>query len=458
MKADEKAKLPGARVTCRSCGGAIALKSLEPRVQCPYCGNMQAVDRALLEGLARYQDSLKSRLDEAHRDLDVARSYDLHYGRLKKGGWKVTALALLLFMGIPLVVIYTGIYLMKRGVLSNQDSPLITLAVLGATAVGVVIYSLWYYSGARKRRKVSIGPSRVACPSCGAAHELTAGQVLDTCRYCGGALVPSAQAMAETLEEARQAARSARMERFRKEREGIATIMSYSAGGSVPYIVMGSFAVMLVPATAVFTFQMAVGKEPYNPAIFILWALSVGLLAVITGLAVWRSRRKAQWKAALDGLGLKYGGRSFRGAREVVAWLNTYWPGPYDIVNIMAGYYGGGAAFMLKGFPALLFVDPVAASDKHRAKVHLFVAAFVPGVSDADDPGGSGSVPDTFAAWFGREGFPVTVQQAGLLAEAEEDLVRALRRAPAEAARLEPVFLKMVELAGALGAKPADPL
>jgi cytochrome c-type biogenesis protein CcmH/NrfF len=446
-------------VTCRGCGGAIPLKSLTPEVRCPYCGNVQAVDKTLLAELARYQESLKSRLDEAHRDLDIARSYDVHYGRLKKSGWKVTVVAVLLFMVLPVVVIYTGIYLMKRGVLSNQDSPLITMAVMGTVAAALVLYFVWYYWGRRKKRTLSIGPTKVSCPTCGAQNELQPGQVIETCMFCGGALVPSARAMAETLDAARQAARSARMERFRKEREGMATIMSYSAGSTVPYIVMGSFAFMLVPATAIFSYQMAVGKEPFHPAIFILWALSMGLVAVMAGLVAWRRRRRRQWKSALDSLALKYGGRSFRGAQDLVQWLNTFWPGPYNIVNIMAGTYGGGAVFTLRGFPALLFVDPVPVSDKHRAKVHLFISAFVPGVSDAeDDAGRSGPAPETFAAWFNREGFAVTVQEAGLMAEADDDIVRRLRRAPGEAVGLEPVFLKMVETAKALGAGPAGPL
>jgi hypothetical protein len=417
------------------------------------------VDKGLLESLARYQQSLKSRLDEANRDLDIAASYDLHYGRLKKSGWKVTAFAIVLFMGLPMAVAFLFMVLIKQGILSNRDSPLVSVAVMVTAALGLGVYCVWYYRGSRRKREVSIGPAKVTCPQCGAENELEPGQVLETCRYCSSVLVPSARAMDETLDAARKAARSARMERFRLEREGIAMVMRQSAGGYVAYYVLGSFALMLVPATAIFTFQMAVGKEPYHPAIFILWALSMGLMAVMVGLASWRRRRKAMWKSALDSIALKHGGRSFRGAGDLVQWLNTYWPGPYDIVDIMAGLYAGGAVFSLQGFPALLFVDPVAASDRHRAKVHLFIAAFVPGVSDADDmPEGPGRTPETFAAWFNREGYGVTVQQAGLLARADEDLVRMLRRDPEETFRLEAVFLKMVELAQALGARPAAPL
>jgi predicted RNA-binding Zn-ribbon protein involved in translation (DUF1610 family) len=456
----QKKTTAGLEITCRSCGSGIPVQALQPAVTCPYCGAEQIVDAEMLRQLRDYQDRVKARLDKAHADKNQAEAMDWWYGKMRYGSGKTIVISILLFMGLPVGLSLLFMLIVNTGVLPRQATGFMPIIIVAAIVLSLAGYYTWFYSGRRKGTKgVSLSETRMVCPNCGARNVLAPGQVLERCAYCGAMLVPSAKVIQRSLEEVEQAARAAEMERYRKEREGIAKVMSYSAGSSLPYFIMVPFILILGVPGIVFTYEMAVGKEPYSPAIFLIWTIFGGLVAAVVIIAERRRSTRGRWKESLDDFARAFRGQVAGGTRGIVGWLNTFWAGPYDLVNIMAGMYGNGVAMSCQGYHALLFVDPVAASDQHRAKVHLFLAAWIPGVSDS--PGGGAQVTPEAGALMNQleaSGFHVLVQQAGLMAEAAAHIVKKIRKRPEETASLVPVFGRLVQLASAIQARPVHPI
>jgi predicted RNA-binding Zn-ribbon protein involved in translation (DUF1610 family) len=450
----------GLAITCQSCGSSIPVRALQPVVSCPFCGKEQVVDREMLRRLQDYQDRVKARLDKAQADKRQAETMDWWYGKMRSGSARSTWIVILLFMAVPIGLSFLSMAVIQTGILPKEAMRFMPVFMTGAIILGIIGYYVWFYSGKRKGTKaVSLSETRMICPDCGARNVLAPGQVLERCAWCGAMLVPSAQAIQRSLEEVERAARAAEMERYRKEREGIAKVMSYSMGGSVVYFTLGPFILMLGVPGAIFTYQMAIGKEPYNPAIFLIWAAFFGVLGALVLIVTLRRSKRRRWSESLGEFARTFGGQVAGGTGGVVGWLNAYWAGPYDLVNIMTGRYGGGVTFSCQGYPAMLFVDPVAASDQHRAKVHLFLAAWVPGVSDA--AGGQAQLTPAASSLIGQlesSGFHVIVQQAGILAEADEHGVKRLRKNPEETASLVPLAGQLVRIASSIQARPVQPI
>jgi predicted RNA-binding Zn-ribbon protein involved in translation (DUF1610 family) len=458
--ADIKKTTAGLTITCRSCGSGIPVQALQPAVICPYCGVEQIVDVEMLRQLREYQDRVKARLDKADADKKQAEMMDWWYGKMRYGSRKTILIPILLFMGLPVGLSLLFTLIVNTGVLPRAATGFMPFIIIGAIVLSLVGYYAWFYSGRRKGTKgVSLSETRMVCPNCGARNVLAPGQVLERCAYCGAMLVPSAKVIQRSLEEVEQAARAAEMERYRKEREGIAKAMSYSAGSSLPYFIMVPFILLLGVPGIIFSYQMAVGKEPYSPAIFLIWTIFGGLVAALVIIAETRRSMKRRWRESLDDFARAFRGQAAGGTRDIVGWLNTYWAGPYDLVNIVAGMYGNGVTMSCQGHPAMLFVDPIAASDQHRAKVHLFLAAWVPGLSDGLGAGAP-FTPESSSLMSELEasGFHVRVQQAGLMAEAADSIVKKIRKRPEETASLAPVFGRLVQLASAIQARPVHPI
>ena len=456
----QKKTTAGLTITCRSCGSSIPVQALQPVVNCPFCGKEQIVDQEMLRRLQDYQDRVKSRLDKARADKKQAETMDWWYGKMRPGSARTTWIVILLFMAVPIGLSFLSMAVIQAGILPKEAMRFMPAFMFGAIILGLVGYYVWFYSGKRKgTRAVSLSETRMVCPNCGARNVLAPGQVLERCAYCSAMLVPSAKVIQQSLEEVDRAARAAEMERYRKEREGIAKVMSYSMGGSVVYLTLGPFILMLGVSGAIFTYQVAIGKEPYSPAIFLLWAAFFGVLGALVLIVTLRRSKRRRWTESLGEFARTFGGQVAGGTGGVVGWLNAYWAGPYELINIMAGRYGNGVTFICQGYPALLFVDPVAASDQHRAKVHLFIAAWVPGVSDA--AGGQARLTPATSSLIGQtesSGFRVIVQQAGILAEADEHVVKRLRKNPEETASLVPLAGQLVRIASSIQARPVQPI
>jgi hypothetical protein len=297
------------------------------------------------------------------------------------------------------------------------------------------------------------GNVAVACPTCGARGELVAGAPSQVCGYCRAALVASPLVMEHGLDAAELAHRRARLEEFRQERLGMAGLSRYDMTAYVPFIVGGS---LLLPAgggALAFSIEMLNGNEPYSPAIFLLWAITLAIVAVLAGILFYRRSRRERYERALADLGRQFSLHRVEDAQGLADWLNRHWPAKYDVASLGHGQDLVAASIDALGYPALLNAE--LSSTEHRAaRLHLLLSAHQrPGQTVHAQA--RAYVQQAFARCRDL-GFEVTPSEAGLLAIADEETVRVVRKNPDALHEVAAVLGTLAHAARAAGAVPAE--
>jgi ribosomal protein S27E len=451
---------PAKTIRCDSCGSAIELTELKPRVSCDHCGHAQPVDQALLRDLAGYHDDVRTRLDQAELERQQAagweRSTAAMKGRSRAVSFLVPILAAFVF---PLAVALTWSILVQQGVLAQDKIFYLSYILPGCVALGLGGYYAWYFTRYRSKKRDPSAPvaATVRCPDCGSANRIGAGQVLEACRHCGTALLPGEAARERGIDAARQEHRRAQMVKYRAERQGYAALQRAGMGPiGVILFAGGSFLLMLGGGTIGFTVMMITGDEPYSPLIFPMWAVTVAMVAGIALAIRWikaRQRTVQQGVAALVG---SLGGRALVGLPGTVGWLNACWAGPIDPFEMMPGTYYGAGEVSISGYRVLVDVNPKPASQQHRSWSRILVACDVPGASSFDEqPAAASDATLDLRRRIGAAGFDVQTTEAGLFARAGDDVVPGLLRPENIAALSEPI-VDLVRLAAALDAAAVD--
>ncbi len=441
---------------CASCGSAFQLADIERVVQCPFCGHVQDVDPDLIARLDEYEEEVRDQRLAAAIERRQAQRYDVWYGRMRRGSPRTVAAMTLGFMLLP-----TGVGFALWGLVSLMGEeavghlmPYVPIPLMGLVFLFLAGWIGWMYSGPRRRRSVAgLESVAMACPGCGAVNEIEPGEKTTTCSFCHASLVPSEPVMGASLAEAQREKLAARLERYRTEREGIAKSYSYSIHGFAHWTVLGPFMLMTCGGSLAFSVEMALGREPFHPGIFLLWAMAFGCVATGVGISLYQRSTRRRWHAAMAAVARGLDGEVRTGMDGLVGWLDRHWAGPYDLRFLFAGKYAHGAAVTVEGFSGLLWVEPTPVSDQHPARVHVFVSAWIPGTADESDA----PIPDAARTLLEdlRREFDVQLQQGGLFVALDEFEVKALRRDPASAADLTPLFPRLAALARALGASPA---
>jgi uncharacterized Zn finger protein (UPF0148 family) len=428
-------------------------------VTCPYCGHVQS-EADLAAELEAYGKAVDDRLGAA--DAEYARAAGLEQWASRTDPGRHMAILMGLMVGAPLVLAGLGLLVHRLGLVG--ETPGFTMAVMGVSYAGLVAYLVWYGFAKGKQieaRKAAPGQTEVACPNCGAPGVLTAGQALDACAYCGASLIPSESVIARGLDAAQQAARAARMARYRAEREGLVKIATFNQSPyakSMHLMLAASLPVMLGVVVVGYSFQMATGRIDFSPGIFVLWAMAIA----VVGPAAWFVRgwmgRRGAWRSALEALGRQFGGTGRLHAKvaDWVPWLDAYWPGEYEVSALRS--YGPALSLKAGGYPALIVADlPDAPLAQRKAKMDLLLAAAVPG---HDDEGSGRKVPLDEGGKAAKRrlldaGFQVTPSGAGVLATAGEAVIDRIYRHPAAAHALAPLLSDLSALAASMGAVPA---
>jgi hypothetical protein len=300
--------------------------------------------------------------------------------------------------------------------------------------------------GAAARRAVA-SEVAVACPNCGAAGRIGAGAPAQVCGYCHATLVVSAPVIEGGVDAAALAHRHARLEELRQERAGMASLAAYDMTPYVPYFVLGPFLFMTGGGAVGLSFEMLRGAEPYSPAIFVLWALFLALVAGGLGWIYWQRNRLAAYRRAADDLARQFSGRRLDTLRDTTEWLDRFWPERYEGTKSYPGVFYVSAALDAFGYPALLVCD--ASRGKGRLpRLHLLLAA----IRGPHPPPADARAALTRC----RElGFTVSFTEAGLLARADHPTLELVQKTPAALHGVAPALTAMARAAHALGAAPA---
>ena len=441
---------------CVRCGGAIAIATIDAAtVVCPFCNAPQRVPSSILDELARYRaglDAERGRIAEADRARSTWERWSGgRGGRSPRAG--LYFMLAVIFVVVPLLGL--GIQaLLTSGVMTARDTVYFGPGILGFVVVCYLGYVVWFYGGKRRHQRTpSALAEEIACPSCGASHALSAGQVGERCRHCNAPMFPSPTMIAHALDAARDAARRASMERYRAERNAIRALRAMSAPSLVIWISLGMMGIPLLIGTAALTITKLTDDRPLQAdgalSLGSMWALSIALVAVVMLVVRHRRRTAARFQTALEGLARELGGRTLDGVDGTVQWLNAFWCAPYEATQLMVGRCYGAATATSRGFPVLVEVDPIPiASSTYVARVSIHLAAEF---SSPYAP--QGPLCDELA----RAGFVVERNGAGLVARASDLCVRSLRKTPESITGLVRVVTSLTALAEAMRGSPARP-
>lgn len=436
------------------------MATLTSAVRCPYCQHRQALSSQTYQELRAYGAEMERRLGMANQELQRADAWARWHGSGRTPG-KSLAVALGLMMGVPMLLAGGAYVAHALGLFESGGGPVLSFVIMGASYGGVVIYLVWYYASRRggASRRTQVGVSRVACPNCGAPNEMRAGKTVETCGHCGAALTPTKTVMMEGLTAAQQHIRRSSLERYRAERKGMAQVLGTSAANFLPFIIIGSFFPMIVLTTIVFSWQMFVtGEEPFDPLIFVFWAMSAALVGGLIGFVMYRRAKKAAWRQGLGDIARQFHGNVTNDLTQMVGWLNRYWAAPYPILWLWKGVYFGAASLDVHGYPTLVDVEPHGYQNSYPARVHVVLAAWVPGLSEGGSPPPLQGRALELRDWLSRSGFDVEPTPGGLLARARPEVISRLRSDPSRAHELAPIIASLAEIAEQIGARPVQPM
>jgi hypothetical protein len=247
------------------------------------------------------------------------------------------------------------------------------------------------------------------------------------------------------IDAAELAYRQARLEEFRQERLGIAGLARYDMSAYVPVFALCPLALISGGNAIGFTLEMRTGKTEYEPAVLGLWGMFFAVL--LTALGIWwhRSSRRAAYRSARSDLGQQFPLQPIDDVQGLAAWLNQHWPAPYPTRNLTRDVHSVAASLDVFGYPALL--NASFASAKYGGpRLHLLLAASRP----------RGALLNSHAAVArcSELGFDVSFSDAGLLAVASPETVRAVRKNPSALHLAAVVFSDLAKAAHAAGSTP----
>ncbi len=430
-------------VRCDRCRAEIPLRTLPPTAEhfCPFCGAPQQLDVGRLAELRRYKQDVAALEAQAQASEQQDAVWQRVADRSSSPGREVLYAVLSIFV-VPTLVGLVGSVLSQIGVIP-LGSPLhqgFGVAVMVAHLGGATGYIVWWRRQRLRRGDRAGGGGSVGavgCPACGALNQVTPGEALGQCAFCGAALLPSQTVVFAGIEIARRAARDAACEAYRTERRGY---LRLQRGGSqmMPLIAIGPWVLIIGVGAVFFSISMIFGDEPYNPAIFVLWALLGGaILALVLWLRL-RRRRAGRWVAAASALAVQFGGGRVReGLAGIFGWLDEQWAGPHLPAHLAGGPAICGAELSLAGYPALLLCDGISAGEHHERKIHLLVAA----------PAAAGDQANVAGAALEAKGLTVERNQAGVVGMLGQRRVVEIARKPA---RLGELAATLASAAGAL--------
>lgn len=459
----------GQGIRCSGCGGTFPLTTLAAAIACPYCGARQDLSGGRFEDVRQYRANVFSEMNAADAERKQANAWSAWRGG---GGMPTLMLGIVLLVMVGPMCLSLPMYLLHLGHLNVPPAVEGIVSALGSLfTVLVFVAAIGGAAWMQSRRNAqgsaagaSARETKVACPHCGARSRLAAGQVVQTCEHCRGALMPSKTIMVQALDEVRLMKRRAALARYAAEREGMLGVQAYTRRYAriMPLFFIIPFAPMVLGVCAV-PFGALDGNASLAQALLVLvpMLLSMGAAAAVAAYFLLRAyQRRQAFRRSLEDLATQFHGRASLALDDFVRWLNTSWAGPYDLNFVGAGSAFGTVSVDAWGYSAAIAINPKRQAypqGRYPTYVRIALAAWIPSRSDGGPPPPLDPRALTTMAWLQSAGFAVSCEEGGLLATAHPHVVEQLRQSPEAAHQLAPVLGHLARLAHEVGARPVGP-
>lgn len=446
----------GRSILCNNCRSPIPVEVVSGTIHCPFCGSAQTLAPEIAEGLQHHERSVDQKMAAADEHYLHANAWQ-QWSRMDEGQGPGPRLLkfYLLVIGLPLVISMVAIFLHNQQLI-KIEGPELSFGLMGVSMISVVLLIIKTSGAKRGTMRAQVGPTKVACPNCGARGALTEGQSVDSCQFCKAALVPTNTIMSMQLDAVKVELRRAAMARYREERLGMAKLMGFSAAGWVPYLAFGPVLAGWGLAMLFGSIEMVRGTEPFEPLILLGWAFYAACIGGFLIFRAWRASKKEAWHRAISDLTRQFHGQVYPKVLDWVRWLNTFWPASYKSTWVAQGRMACSVGLNVGGFATLVIADPTG-HDQHRAaKIHILVAAWIPGVSEGTKKRASLNPQAKQAKQALLDaGFHVHISAAGVMAEASQQTIKWLRKHPTAAHVLASTATLVSEVAVGAGGTPS---
>lgn len=449
------------------CGAQFAISRPEPYVECPFCRQRQPVPDALLRELQSFRESFAREQGQA----DEAAVAVVAWKEFLSGHRPFGRSAFLILASLQVVPIAVILLLAKWLGPAFPVEP--RVAILGMyVAMFGGIFLLWRLRRAGSTQRLAsqqipvraqCGIHQIWCPTCGAPNNYDPRQTGVPCAYCRSPLFPSTRVLGQSLDAARRAKRDAVLASLRSERAGMAQLAVEMRAPATSLFapwkpaIIGSLIVGGVLGGL--TYEMLRGQIPNTPALHALWlVLPIGWAFQASRVRRERSLQ-ARLEATLQEVALQGQGSVDGDVAHYVEWLDRYWAGPYQIPYTSLGAWFYSLRGTIGPYPSLAELN-LKPADGSPSRVHLLLAAWIPGVSDTE----GGAVPPAllpsirpFQDRLLGLGCSLEVTGAGLIARMDVDLSlegspERFTRVPESAVLLMAIFAHLGACARHLGA------
>ena len=447
-------------VRCEACGSTLS--ALAANVCCDFCGHQQALSSAQLAQLSQYQSAAMQLNSRAQEELSaISQMQALHGGR---GPQSRNVLGILMACtSTPVVVAFAYVAVaMASGVSNDTIKGVAELIVMVGFFVGVGGYFIWYYSGARKAVTLPRATQAAICPTCGAPTAFVPGQVFGRCQFCSAAAVPGTAIQRAAIDASEQAAKIARLERYRAERRvvsGYANIAN-STAAIYPWVIGISVGLPVVGCAIWATYSTLTDSDPAPIGVLIaFWAMALGLVIAGILFVTIRAKRRDKWRHVQDQLAFGLNGFTVKGSDAAMNWLDSFWACPFPAQDLMLCDLGSSTLGRCQSFPVLLLLNPVRpdGTQAGRSEAEVLLAARFSGcIEDSELP--NGSQLENLRNRLSTAGYTLKSYGGGLHASASTMALDTLPSVPEQALELVGIAEQLAQFAVAARALPILPM
>ncbi len=429
-------------IACPHCGGTFAIASATSLVSCPFChrqfesqalGSAQSHARQYAAHQAEAQD---------HRQWA-----DIHSSRNAPAAPTVRWVVLLM---VPIIGA-SGLAALSGAGAAELISPtvwryaVVAISVLTTIGIGLSVVLSIRRAFAAGAEPVAVGQQvEVSCPNCGAPAQMTHGQAVENCSYCGSALVPGAELMASALDAARLQIRHELFRSARAERQANLRLDKQTSGG------FGLFLLLPVALVIVGAIELVV-QQNISTAV-VTWGSVIVAAAVVGIRQVVRVTRTAALRRSFFDIAAQLRGQLLDFG-QALQWLDSFWPGSIletfwlnnhrTFVSLTANIYG---------YACYVQLLPVNSYPFGGYAVVLVACSF-----DERFPPMTAQTK-AIKKWLKQHRFDLHIEEGGLSAVRDLKKSPAYWSDPASAHSLATVAAQLAHMAHLLGGRSVPPM